>query len=421
MKKLKTIIPVMVSLLLFSCGNKSNNNSSELTGIKIGTQTWATKNLDVSSFRNGEAIPEAKTDAEWIAAGEQGKPAWCYYENNPANGTKYGKLYNLYAVNDPRGLAPKGWHIPSDEEWTTLTDNLGGENGAGSQMKNASSWKENGNGSNSSGFAGLPGGVRGSGGTFVGVGTGGDWWSSSENGTNVPWGRELNCNSGNVYRSLNYKQDGFSVRCLSGSNTEQNASNADGNKSNSELRAIKIGAQTWATKNLDVISFRNGDAIPEAKTDAEWIAAGEQGKPAWCYYENNPANGTKYGKLYNWYAVHDSRSLAPADWHVPSDAEWAMLTDYLGGKNGAGTQMKSANGWINNGNGSNSSGFTGLPAGYRLGNGTFYNIGAFGYWWSSSEANAGNAWFSALGNDHADMDRIHSNKPKGFSVRCLRD
>ena len=115
MKKIKTITTANgVSLLLFSCGNNSKNNSSELTGIKIGTQTWATKNLDVSSFSNGETVHEARTDAEWQKAWEEGMPAWCYYKNDPANGTKYGRLYNFYAVNDPRGLAPVGWHIPSD-------------------------------------------------------------------------------------------------------------------------------------------------------------------------------------------------------------------------------------------------------------------------------------------------------------------
>jgi uncharacterized protein (TIGR02145 family) len=80
--------------------------------VQIGTQIWMTKNLDVSKFRNGDPIPEAKTDEEWVKAGENKQPAWCYYENNPANGAKYGKLYNWYAVSDARGLAPVGYHIP---------------------------------------------------------------------------------------------------------------------------------------------------------------------------------------------------------------------------------------------------------------------------------------------------------------------
>jgi uncharacterized protein (TIGR02145 family) len=88
--------------------------------VIIGTQVWATKNLDVSTFRNGDPIPQAKSDAEWVAAGENYQPAWCYYDNDPKNGTKYGKLYNWFAVRDARGLAPAGWHVPTDEEWTIL-------------------------------------------------------------------------------------------------------------------------------------------------------------------------------------------------------------------------------------------------------------------------------------------------------------
>lgn len=214
MKKFKTIIAVIgAPVLLFSCGNGGNGGSSGLKLVKIGAQTWTTKNLDVSSFRNGEAIPEARTKTEWEKAGKEGNPAWCYYENDPANGTKYGKLYNWYAVNDPRGLAPKGWHIPGDEEWTTLTDHLGGD-GSGNQMKSSSGWKDNGNGSNSSGFAGLPGGSRYDNGTFYTIGATGNWWSSSENDTGIAWGRGLGYDGGLVHRFKFTKQAGMSVRCL---------------------------------------------------------------------------------------------------------------------------------------------------------------------------------------------------------------
>jgi uncharacterized protein (TIGR02145 family) len=111
MKKIKPLIPVMVSLLLFTF-----SNNAVAQQIKIGTQTWAKKNLNVSTFKNGEVIPEAKTIEEWVKAGDDKKPAWCYYNNDPANDSIYGKLYNWYAVNDIRGLAPKGWHIPRDAE-----------------------------------------------------------------------------------------------------------------------------------------------------------------------------------------------------------------------------------------------------------------------------------------------------------------
>ncbi len=108
-------------------------------------------------------------------------------------------------------------------------------------------------------------------------------------------------------------------------------------------QTVTIGNQVWMTKNLDVSTFRNGDPIPQAKTAAEWKAADENKQPAWCYYDNDPANGAKYGKLYNWYAVNDSRGLAPAGYHIPSDVEWKQLTDFLGSE--AGKKMKSKSGW----------------------------------------------------------------------------
>ena len=109
--------------------------SGALQSVTIGKQMWMTRNLDVSIFRNGDPIPEAKTEGDWKAYNQAGEPAWCYYNNDHANGVKYGKLYNWHAVSDPRGLAPKGWHIPSDQEWTVLTDYLGGTGKAGSEMK----------------------------------------------------------------------------------------------------------------------------------------------------------------------------------------------------------------------------------------------------------------------------------------------
>jgi hypothetical protein len=94
-----------------SSKSEPDNKSKDLGIVRIGTQAWAVANLNVITFRNGDSIPEARTSKDWVTAGESGKPAWCYYNNNPANGLKYGKLYNWYAVNDPRELAPVGWTL----------------------------------------------------------------------------------------------------------------------------------------------------------------------------------------------------------------------------------------------------------------------------------------------------------------------
>ena len=192
---------------------------------------------------------------------------------------------------------------------------------------------------------------------------------------------------------------------------------------NALTQTIIIGTQTWTARNLNVITFKNGDTIPEAKTNAEWNSAGESGSPAWCYYNNDPSNGKYYGKLYNWYAVSDPRGLAPKGWHVPSNDEWTILSNFLGGESVAGTKMKSQKGWHNNGNGSNSNGFTAIPGGNRFfSNGNFIGIGYIGEWWSSSVFNSIYVWIRNLYFAYAHLaSGACSCKNYGLSVRCLRD
>jgi len=185
---------------------------------------------------------------------------------------------------------------------------------------------------------------------------------------------------------------------------------------------VKIGNQYWATTNLGVSTFRNGDSIPEAKTAEEWLKACNNKQPAWCYYDNDPANGSKYGKMYNWYAVSDARGLAPKGFHIPSDAEWTELTDFLGGDVGVGTALKSTTGWNGGGNGSNSTGFSALPGGSRLIKGSFDDIGNLGVWWSSTEFSWASAWSRELGYKDAAVGRnAYFKAIGGLSVRCIRD
>jgi uncharacterized protein (TIGR02145 family) len=164
-------------------------------------------------FRNGDLIPNIENYQEWKSAGENKQPAWCYYDYDPANGEKYGKLYNWYAVTDPRGLCPLGWHVPSDAEWSTLISYLGGELAADIKMRNIYGWTEN-YGDNSSGYAGLPGGVCGSHGSCGHVGYYGYWWSSTEYDSGVSWHRFLYYKNGFGTLSKNVNGNGYSVRCL---------------------------------------------------------------------------------------------------------------------------------------------------------------------------------------------------------------
>ena len=184
--------------------------------IEIGKQVWMTRNLDVTAYRNGDPIPYVTDVTVWAGLTTG---AWCYYNYDPSNGSGFGKLYNWYAVSDPRGLAPIGWHVPSDVEWTTLETTLGGRSVAGGKMKVAgvtSCWNEPNTGAdNSSGFAGLPGGYRNFNGSFGNIGYGGYWWSSTENTTRAnAWNRSLYYYFSSVAGGKADEKDGFSVRCI---------------------------------------------------------------------------------------------------------------------------------------------------------------------------------------------------------------
>lgn len=188
--------------------------------------------------------------------------------------------------------------------------------------------------------------------------------------------------------------------------------------------SIVIGGQTWMQKNLNVNSFRNGDLIPEAKTDDEWQNAIKKKKPAWCNYNNDAANEEKYGKLYNYYAVTDTRGLAPDGWKIPSTDDWDKLKNELGGNF---NKMKSAGEWKEGPNGTNESSFSGLPAGYRPkpGDYQFLHMGYVAYWWSSvsfisGDANYGYrlAYNKSLSKDDFKMA---PNSSSGLSVRCVKE
>jgi len=183
----------------------------------------------------------------------------------------------------------------------------------------------------------------------------------------------------------------------------------------------RIGSQYWMTTNLNVNRFRNGDIIPQAYSIEEWLNAGYEERPVWCYYEFKNENGYKYGKLYNWYAVNDIRGLAPNGWHIPSDAEWNSLSNNLGGDNQSGYSLKDNYGWYNDGNGNNESGFAGLPGGCIHDDGRFSSIGKGSSWWTSSTRNGAEAFSRHLHYKDDEMHKANYNMSSGFSVRCVRN
>jgi uncharacterized protein (TIGR02145 family) len=183
-----------------------------------------------------------------------------------------------------------------------------------------------------------------------------------------------------------------------------------------------ISTQIWTTCNLNVSTYRNGDLIPEVTDFEEWASLTTG---AWCYYGNNNINGVTYGKLYNWYALNDPRGLAPAGYHIPTNTEWDLLITFLGGSLVAGGKMKEigTEHWLApNVGATNSSGFTTLPAGYRLGgNGIFTGIYTTNIFWSATELDEYNAWFYDSANNRINTYKGLSYKTNGFSIRLIKD
>ena len=411
MKAIFLVIAVL--FFMVSCKEETTTEPKpdKLAEVTILNQVWMTKNLDVEYYCNGDVIPQVTDPNAWskLTTG-----AWCYYNNDPAMGAIYGKLYNWYAVNDPRGLAPIGWHVPSDAEWTALITFLGGEYAAGGKLKEAGTlhWlSPNTGATDEKGFSALPGGNRVDyNGKFEKINSDGGWWSSSESEYDAENAirRFLYYRGAGIGMDDLPKGDAFSVRCIknnsglvpiinsispASANINKFVTISGANFSNIQSKSyvtfnttiateiaswsdnqikvkvpigaitgkvsvtvgalksnefdfivnssipneVSIGQQIWLKRNLDVVTYRNGDTIPQVTNPADWsnLTTG-----AWCYINNDPALGAIYGKLYNWYAVNDPRGLAPAGWHVPSDEEWTILTTFIGGEDVAGYKLK---------------------------------------------------------------------------------
>jgi uncharacterized protein (TIGR02145 family) len=463
--------------------------------VGIGTQCWFKENLRSDNYRNGDAIPGNLSGARWgsTKAGAQA----VYGEDSSlvlggsldevTNLAIHGRLYNWYATQDSRGLCPTGFHVPSDEDWMTLEMSLGmteaqasekGYRGTdqGTQMKSSSADTRIWDGSNVSGFSGLPSGFRGSIGGFSSMGRYVCMWSSSPSEVSAI-NRCLKSGYSNIGRDYSNPQDGFSIRCvrdaeirmsfdsdakrISGklvvrgcmdtkaSNFNPAAIEDDGSCLYGPLQCgghstvtfdgytyplVGIGTQCWFKENLRSDNYRNGDAIPRKLRRFRWngttvgaqIVYGEGSSLVLNGSRDEEANLFTYGRLYNWYAIKDSRGLCPSGFHVPNELDWKRLEMALGmtlaeanasdwhGTN-QGSQMKSSYTESPPWNGSNTSGFSGVPGGHRTFNGFFVDEGICGYWWNSDSMGGSRTlcWRSDVGRIHFPL--------YGFSVRCVRD
>ena len=214
------------------------------------------------------------------------------------------------------------------------------------------------------------------------------------------------------------------------------------------ISSVSIDGQVWMQENLDVSRYRNGDPIKYAATTQEWLDAAASGQGAWSYYKNDAASNAKYGRLYNWYAVHDSRGLAPKGWHIPTTQEFKKLSAALGGVYVAGGKMKSTTLWISpnftadnsgqpavcvpNGNvlssvcrpnftADNSSRFSGMPGGMRGTDGGYFFMGENAFFWTSSELTPTISWYGALSYHLPTFVQGTEHNADGMSVRCVKN
>jgi uncharacterized protein (TIGR02145 family) len=405
--------------------------------VQIGGQCWTKENLKVTKYSDGSTIP---LDNSGGTAGNGSGQTWStlktgartVYGHDNNNLSTYGYLYNWYAASDSRNICPSGWHLPSDEELTTLTTYLGGSTVAGGKLKASGSsiWENGVEASNSSGFTGLPSGFRSAGSEFRDIRFNTYFWSSSNTSQVNAWQLLVTHNDNLTRRDSSRNENGFSIRCVKDvvNNTPcpgtPTVKDIDGNTYNT----LQIGEQCWTKENLKVTKYNDGSTIP---LDNSGGTAGNGSGQTWStlktgartVYGHDNNNLSTYGYLYNWYAASDSRNICPSGWHLPSDEELTTLTTYLGGSTVAGGKLKATGTtyWSNNAGASNASGFTALGSGFRSAGSEFSNIKTGTFFWSSSSKSTVNAWQLFLTDNDNLTRRDSSPNENGFSIRCIKN
>jgi len=186
-------------------------------------------------------------------------------------------------------------------------------------------------------------------------------------------------------------------------------------------KTVNIGTQTWMAENLRTTKYRNGESISNVEIDSLWK---KSTFASYCNYNNLTSNGSKYGRLYNWFAVNETKKIAPLGWHIPTAAEWQILIAYLGGEYSAGAKLKeagTANWNLTTESVTNESKFTALPGGARDDAGVFALVGKTGYWWTASEYNSTTGILTRMFSDDNTVENINKLKTYGLSVRCIKD
>ena len=461
--------------------------------VQIGEQCWMRENLKTTKYANGTTIPLGTTTSSTTA--------YRYYPiGNSANVTDYGYLYNWAAVmngsasseanpSGVQGICPDGWHVPSDAEWTELENYVSsqsqyvcGNNTAyiAKALASETGWISTtnncavGNNSianNATGFSARPVGVYN--GLYGGFGLNAYFWSATQYTSNNAYGRHLGYYGANVDRGYNPNSSGYSVRCVrneegSGSEGGGGSEGGDDNPGDNDTtvtaqpcsgvptvtdidgnvyNTVQIGEQCWMRENLKTTKYANGTTIP--------LGTGTSSTTAYRYYPNDSsANVSTYGYLYNWPAVMNGsasseanpsgvQGICPDGWHVPSDAEWTELENYVSSQNQyvcggdedyIAKALASETGWNsststncaagNNPSANNATGFSARPAGSYNGDYlNYFNFGNEANFWSATQNSSdyAYAYYRYLVYFDASMYRNINTKYYGYSVRCVRN
>ncbi len=444
----------------------SDYDGNTYNTVKIGNQCWLRENMKTTHYSDGTLIPLGNTPST--------SESYCYNpDNNAGNVSIYGYLYNWKAImrdnvtsdanpSGVQGICPKGWHVPSEAEWTQLENYVKSQNAytcdgnSASIAKALAATTEWGSSSdqchpgdqsvytnNATGFSVLPAGYYNNVGYYVEKEKAALFASATELDSYGIYNRGISYNSDGVFSDYRSKDYGYSVRCLYDEASAigglpcpgtPTVSDVDGNIYNT----VKIGDQCWMRENLRTTRYANAEEIPLGTNSSATVA--------YRFNPNNDANNVpSYGYLYNWSAVmHGENSgngvpsnvqgICPDGWHVPSNAEWTVLTDYVSGQsaylcsgnsNNIAKSLASTAGWNtgsntcavgNNAADNNATGFSALPAGCRT---SPYDFGNTAYFWSCTESSADNVYYRSINYYLAVVHTYNYTKNYSLSVRCL--
>ena len=527
-----TDIPASDKTISFDFITCTDSDNQHYPVVKIGNQIWMATNLKTTAFRNGDLIGTTNPANLPTSTHFEPKYQWAF-NGNVSNADTFGRIYTWYAINDNRQVCPSGWHVPTDVEWTELTDFLGGLNVAGGKLKESgyNHWFSPANsGTDEVGFAALPGGERAMDGVFYNKGQYGYFWSATPYYAEGGWYRSFSFYENSANRSPASKFSALSVRCLkdpetylplisthsitgitSNTATSGGIVSSDGGKEitavgvcwsvdpnpgielntktidgagigafTSELSGLApntlyflrayavnstgvaygkpesfrtaasdtglifntnlsygsvsdvdgntyktttIGTQEWMAENLRTTRFNNGELIGTTNPDTLDITLEVEPKYQWVA-EGNESKAEVYGRLYSGFTIFDSRNICPEGWKVPDDAEWTVLTNYLGGTTLSKDKLKetsTAHWYSPNTEATNESGFTGIPSGMRDSYGSFLKTGSACNWWSSTKFDSNKAWSRSINTWEVPVAAHYFSMNFGFSVRCLRE